>query len=267
MRDTTSWPYTTTQSKPPAGQTMAELKQIVSYCDTHLAPGTFDDYCPNGLQVEGRAEVGHIVSGVTASQALLDRAVDAGADLVLVHHGYFWRGEPAPLVGLKARRIRTLMSAGISLLAYHLPLDAHPALGNNRCLGDRLGFAGAAPVDGLLWGTELEAPLPTDVLVGRVHAALGRMPLVIGPEGPARRVAWCTGAAQGMIELAAAHGFDVFISGEVSEQTVHLARELGVLYLAAGHHATERFGVQALGEALAREFGIEHTFIDISNPI
>jgi dinuclear metal center YbgI/SA1388 family protein len=246
---------------------MAELQQIVSHCDALLESASFDDYCPNGLQVEGRAEVHRIVSGVTASQALLEQAVAADADLVLVHHGYFWRGEAAPLVGIKARRIRTLMNAGMSLLAYHLPLDAHPDLGNNRCLGVRLGFDDARPVDGLLWGTQLEYPMPTDVLVGRVHAALGRMPMVVGPEAPCRRIAWCTGAAQGMIEQAAALGFDVFISGEISEQTVHLARELGILYLAAGHHATERFGVQALGEALASRFPVTHRFIDIANPV
>ena len=247
---------------------MAELKQIVSYCDTHLAPGTFDDYCPNGLQVEGRAEVGHIVSGVTASQALLDRAVDAGADLVLVHHGYFWRGEPAPLVGLKARRIRTLMSAGISLLAYHLPLDAHPQLGNNRQLGLRLGFDGAAAGDGLLWGVDLATPTTAGDLAGRVRSALGREPLMIGDTAAAlHRVAWCTGAAQGMLSQAVAGGFDAFVSGEISEQTVHEAREQGVVYLSAGHHATERYGVQALGERIARQFNVRHSFIDIDNPV
>ncbi len=247
--------------------TMAKLTDIVDFCTTRLEPDSFDDYCPNGLQVEGRAEVRRIVSGVTASQALLDAAVAADADLILVHHGYFWRGEAAPLTGIKGRRIRTLMRADISLLAYHLPLDAHPELGNNRQLGNRLGFSQGGAVDGLLWGIDLSEPLPTATLAARIETALGRSPLVVGESTGLRRVAWCTGAAQGMIEAAAGLGFDAFISGEVSEQTVHQARELGIDYLAAGHHATERYGVRALGEQLAGHFDIEHDFIDIPNPV
>ena len=247
---------------------MAQLQEIVAYCSQTLDVGSFDDYCPNGLQVEGRAEVRNIVSGVTASQALLDAAAESGADLLLVHHGYFWRGEPAPLVGMKGRRVRTLLAADISLLAYHLPLDAHPELGNNRQLGLRLGFDSGAPVEGLLWGVELPQPLAVRDLAARVDSALGREPLMIGSSAlPLRRVAWCTGAAQGMLVQAAAAGFDAFISGEVSEQTVHEARELGILYLSAGHHATERYGVQALGARLADHFALEHRFIDIDNPV
>lgn len=169
------------------------------------------------------------------------------ADLLLVHHGYFWRGEAAPLVGMKGRRVKALMTAGLSLLAYHLPLDAHPELGNNRQLGLRLGFTLGAPVDGLLWGVDLAQPMTADDLVARVEGALDRPLLAVGPNRSLKRVAWCTGAAQGMIEQAAAAGYDAFISGEVSEHTVHQARELGILFLAAGHHATERYGVQALG--------------------
>lgn len=247
---------------------MAQLQEIVTYCNQTLDVGSFDDYCPNGLQVEGRAEVRRIVSGVTASQALVDAAAESGADLLLVHHGYFWRGEPAPLVGMKGRRVRTLLAAEISLLAYHLPLDAHPELGNNRQLGIRLGWDAGAPVEGLLWGVDLPQPLAARDLAARVESALGRAPLMIGSSAaPRHRVAWCTGAAQGMLGQAAAAGFDVFISGEVSEQTVHEARELGVLYLSAGHHATERYGVQALGERLAGHFALEHRFIDIDNPV
>jgi dinuclear metal center YbgI/SA1388 family protein len=247
---------------------MAQLQDIVAYCNQLLDIGSFDDYCPNGLQVEGRSEVGKIVSGVTASQALVDAAAESGADLLLVHHGYFWRGEPAPLVGMKGRRVRTLLGADISLLAYHLPLDAHPELGNNRQLGIRLGFDGGAPVEGLLWGLDLPQPLPPGDLAARLASVLGREPLMIGCSAvPLHRVAWCTGAAQGMLGQAAAAGFDAFISGEVSEQTVHEARELGVLYLSAGHHATERYGVQALGEQLAGHFALEHIFIDIDNPV
>lgn len=247
---------------------MAKLQDIVAYCNQQLDVGAFDDYCPNGLQVEGRAEVANIVSGVTASQALIAAAAESGADLLLVHHGYFWRGEPAPLVGMKGRRVRTLLGADISLLAYHLPLDAHPELGNNRQLGIRLGFDAGAPVDGLLWGVDLPQPLAAGDLAARVDAALGREPMMIGSSAvPLRRVAWCTGAAQGMLGQAAAAGFDAFISGEISEQTVHEARELGIVYLAAGHHATERYGVQALGGRLADQFALEHGFIDIDNPV
>lgn len=246
---------------------MARLDDIVAYCDELLDASAFDDYCPNGLQVQGREEVACLVSGVTASQALVDAAVAERADLLLVHHGYFWRGEAAPLVGIKGRRLKALLRADTSLLAYHLPLDAHETLGNNYQLGLRLGFEGAAPVEGLLWGVDLAQPTGADALADRVAHALDRAPLVVGPAGPVRRVAWCTGAAQGMIEQAAAAGFDAFISGEISEQTVHQARELGMLYVAAGHHATERYGVQALGAAVADLFRIAHRFIDIDNPV
>jgi dinuclear metal center YbgI/SA1388 family protein len=246
---------------------VAALDEIVVYCDQRLDAASFDDYCPNGLQVEGRAEVRRIVSGVTACMGLLDAGGDAGADLVLVHHGYFWRGEAAPLVGIKGRRVRRLMAAGMSLLAYHLPLDAHPELGNNRQLGDRLGLGESRPLGGLVWGAEPAAPPTAAEFASRVEASLGRAPLVVGAEGrPLRRIGWCTGAAQGMIEAAAALGCDAFLSGEISEQTVHQARELGLVYFAAGHHATERYGVQALGAELASRFGLEHCFVDIDNP-
>lgn len=246
---------------------MAQLKDILAYCDQRLDVASFDDYCPNGLQIEGAAEVGNIVSGVTASQALIEAAVEVGADVLLVHHGYFWKGEAAPLVGMKGRRVKALMRNDISLLAYHLPLDAHPELGNNHQLGIKLGFSAGAPLGGLLWGVELSRSMPLTELTSRVDSALGRAPLVVGPNNALRRISWCTGAAQGMIEQAAAAGFDAFISGEVSEQTVHQANELGIAYLAAGHHATERYGVQALGAELADQFAVAHQFIDIDNPV
>lgn len=245
---------------------MAERDAILSYCNERLDVGSFEDYCPNGLQVEGRRSVARIVSGVTASQDLLDAARAQAADLVLVHHGYFWRGEPAPVVGMKARRLRTLLTSEINLVTYHLPLDAHPELGNNRQLGLRLGFEDGVPLDRLLWGIDLKEALPVESLVARVDAALGRLPLVVGPRRPVQRVGWCTGAAQGMIEQAAGYGCDAFISGEISEQTLHQANELGVTYLAAGHHATERFGVQALGAELAARFDVGHQFINLDNP-
>jgi dinuclear metal center YbgI/SA1388 family protein len=246
---------------------MTVLRELVDWCDRQLAAGSFEDYCPNGLQVEANDRVTRLVSGVTASQALIDAAAAAGADALLVHHGYFWKGEAQPLTGMKGRRVRSLFDHGISLIAYHLPLDAHPEWGNNRQLGDRLGVAGAPLAEGgLLWVADLDDT--PDSLTSRIATATGLTPLHL-PGGPARirRLGWCTGAAQGYIEQAAAAGCDAFVSGEVSEQTTHQAAELGLHYYAAGHHATERYGVQALGDALADAFAIQHRFIDISNPV
>jgi dinuclear metal center YbgI/SA1388 family protein len=248
---------------------MIDIFELERYCNDLLAADGFEDYCPNGLQLDaGRREVRRLVTGVTASQALIEAAGQAGADLLLVHHGYFWRGEPAPLVGVKGQRVRALMQAGISLMAYHLPLDAHPQLGNNRSLGDVLGIRQARALDqGLVWQGEL-AEEPPAALAGRMAGVLGRAPLLItAGDRPIRRIGWCTGAAQGAIVEAAAAGLDAFISGEVSESTTHLARELGIHYFAAGHHATERFGVQALGRHLAEKFDLDHQFIDIDNPV
>ncbi|PLY14819.1 MAG: Nif3-like dinuclear metal center hexameric protein [Sedimenticola sp.] len=246
------------------------LDELVKYCEQLLDPERSEDYCPNGLQLDaGNMDVSRIVTGVTASQALIEAAVDQQADLLLVHHGFFWKGEPAPLTGIKGRRVRALIQGGVSLLAYHLPLDRHPELGNNRQLGERLGFERIQALDdkGLLWGGTPAAPLEPAELAGRISRVLGRKPLhlVAGPISLAR-IGWCTGGAQGYIEQAAALGCDAFISGEISEQTAHLARELGIHFYAAGHHATERYGVQALGEHLAHRFGLSHQFIDIPNP-
>ena len=246
------------------------LLELASYCDDLLETARFDDYCPNGLQVEAGREVGLLVTGVTASQALIDAAVAAGADALLVHHGFFWKGESPCICGLKGRRIAALIRNGVTLLAYHLPLDAHPQLGNNAQLARVLGFGAVQAPEGeqgLVWRGELARELPLDELAGRVGAALGRAPLAVaGGERPVRRIAWCSGAAQGYIEQAAGLGVDAYLSGEISEPTVHLARELGIHYLAAGHHATERYGVQALGAHLAERFGIVHRHIDIDNP-
>lgn len=245
-----------------------ELGQLVCYCDERLDARRFEDYCPNGLQVEAGGQVERIVSGVTASQALIEAAVAARADLLLVHHGYFWKGEAAPLTGIKGRRVRRLMESGISLLAYHLPLDAHPELGNNAGLGRALGIDGESlSPDSLVWGGTLPAAVDSAVFAAKIDQVLGRAPLVLNPRPAIERVAWCTGAAQGYIVEAAAAGFEAFVSGEVSEQTLHLAEELGVAYFAAGHHATERFGVAALGQELAQRFAIEHRFIDVPNPV
>ena len=252
---------------------MVHLSELVSHIDGLLDVSRFRDYCPNGLQVEGRESVTTLVSGVSACQALLEAAIEAGADAVLVHHGWFWKGEDARITGIKRRRIKTLLDAGISLLAYHLPLDAHPELGNNAQLGQRLGLPvtgvlGEAGGPELLFHAELDQPIPAAELERRLAATLSRSPLHIdGGKAELRRIGWCSGAAQNYIGLAAAHGLDAFISGEISEQTVHVAREAGLHYFAAGHHATERYGVRALGECLARRFALRHHFIDIENPV
>lgn len=247
---------------------MIDLITLERYCNTLLNSTAFDDYCPNGLQLDaGHGQIRRLASAVTASQAVIEAAAGHGADLLLVHHGYFWRGEPAPLTGIKGRRVRTLIKGGISLLAYHLPLDAHPDLGNNRVLGDLLGVQGSAPLaDSLVWQGELPAQ-SLQQFGEHLAQTLERSPLLIsGGDHPVRRIGWCTGAAQSAIQQAAAAGLDAFVSGEVSESTTHLARELGIHYLAAGHHATERFGVQALGRHLAQRFDLEYRFVDEQNP-
>jgi len=248
-------------------------EELASYLAKTLNITQYRDYCPNGLQVEGRDDIGLIVSGVSASQALLDAAVDLKADAVLVHHGYFWRGEDARVIGIKHKRLTTLLANEINLFAYHLPLDGHPSLGNNAQLARQLGLDGHGRFGeeqlGWLGVAAATSGLVTIAdLVQRIAERLGRVPLFIG-EGAASlgSIAWCTGAAQGMLGDAISAGASVYISGEISEPTVHLARESGVAYIAAGHHATERYGVQALGADLARQFGIAHQFIDIDNPV
>jgi len=247
------------------------LTTLVQEADRFLDAARIADYCPNGLQVEGRPQVARIVSGVTASQALLDAAVQAQADVVLVHHGYFWKSEDARVLGMKQRRLKTLLSHDISLLAYHLPLDVHPEVGNNVQLAALLGLSVEGPLEpGNPRSVGLVGSLPESLAPGefkaRIGQALGREPLMVDGHRPIQRVAWCTGAAQGCIEQAVAAGVDAYITGEISEPTAHVARENGLSFFAAGHHATERYGVRALGEYLARHFGIEHRFIDCDNP-
>jgi dinuclear metal center YbgI/SA1388 family protein len=254
------------------GVVMVELNSLERYCNELLITSSMDDYCPNGVQVDiGSREVRRLVSAVTACQAAIDEAVEMDADLLLVHHGLFWRGDPAPLTGLKGLRVGALYRGDLNLMAYHLPLDAHPELGNNRLLGEQLGLPdGTAVADesGLLWQAELPVPESAAEFAQRIQRALDRQPLHLpGGAEQIRRVAWCTGAAQDHIAQAVTLGVDAFISGEVSEQTTHLASELGIHYFAAGHHATERFGVQALGRHLADQFDLEHHFLDISNPV
>ena len=250
---------------------MAASKQrdeIEAYLHTLLEVDRFEDYGPNGLQVEGAQEVRRICSGVTASLAFIDAAIAAGADTLLVHHGLFWRGQDGRLTGWLATRVRRLMAAGANLYAYHLPLDAHAELGNNAQLGLRLqlradgrfgeqdlGFIGAA------------AQATLDGLAHTARTALNKDIVVVPGDGrPLRRVAWCTGGAQGYFEPAIAAGADAFITGEISEPQAHLARETGVAFLACGHHATERFGAAALAAHVAAQLGVSHAHIDIENP-
>lgn len=246
------------------------INELLDYTGQLLQPTQFQDYCPNGLQVAGKPMVSKVVTGVTASMALLEASQAAGADAILVHHGYFWRGEDACIRGIKKARLKFLLAHDINLLAYHLPLDAHAEYGNNIQLGQHLGLQGISLGSGQSMLAIGDLPLPQALadFCLEIERRLGRAPQVIGDMGrEIRRVAWCTGAAQGFFEQAIALGVDAYISGEISEPTVHLARESGVAYIAAGHHATERYGVQALGAELARRFGLEHQFIDIDNPV
>lgn len=256
----------------PHAPKMIPLDELEAYLDELLDSARFEDYAPNGIQVEGRPEVRRIVGGVTASLALLEAAAADRADAVLVHHGWFWRNEDPRVRGMKGRRMQALMNAGMSLIAYHLPLDAHPVLGNNARLAHALGIesAGALVRDGrstLVFHGGLPAPVPADAFARRIAGALGREPLhVAGGPDMIRRVAWCTGAAQDYIDLASDAGVDAYISGEISERTTHVARESGLHYYAAGHHATERGGIQALGTHLADRFGVSFRFVDVANP-
>jgi len=252
---------------------MIKRDAMLNALDKLLQPEKFRDYCPNGLQVEGRESIQRLVTGVTASQALLDAAVVEQADAVLVHHGYFWKGEDARVRGMKKQRLQTLLHHDISLFAYHLPLDAHPQLGNNVALAKLLALeveGGMEPGNPFSVGLTGRLPhsMSAEQFVEYVEARLGREVLHIGePEDEVETLAWCTGAAQGFIEQAQALGVDAYLSGEISEPTVHVARETGIHYFACGHHATERYGVQAVGDWLAQQFDIEHIFIDIDNPV
>jgi dinuclear metal center YbgI/SA1388 family protein len=246
------------------------LIELRDYIESELAVGRFRDYCPNGLQVEGRAEVRRIASGVTASQAVLEAATSWGADAILVHHGYFWRSEDAAISGIKKRRVAHLLKHDVSLLAYHLPLDAHPEFGNNAQLGEMLGFIekGRFGEQDIAMHGVLEHPQTLQQLAQLVQHTLQRAPQVIGYANPnIARIAWCSGGGQGYFEQAVALGVDAFLTGEISEQNVHVAQETGVAFIAAGHHATERYGVQALGEHLAARFGLEHRFFDQDIPV
>ncbi len=246
---------------------MADRDQVETCLQALLQPQVFEDYGPNGLQVEGAPQVRRIVSGVTASLAFIDAAIDAGADTLLVHHGLFWRGQDGRLTGWLAARVRRLMAANVNLFAYHLPLDAHAELGNNAQLGRRLGLAADARFGKQALGFIGPAACALDGLVDTARSQLGREPLVVRGDGrPLRRVAWCTGAAQGYFEEAIAAGADAFLTGEISEPQAHLARETGVAFIACGHHATERYGAPAVAAWVAAQCGLEHRFIEVENP-
>ncbi len=249
---------------------MVKINELTHYTQQLLQVERFKDYCPNGLQIEGRAEINKIVTGVSASLAFLEAAVEVNADLVLVHHGYFWRNEDSRIIGVKRKRIAYILKHDLNLLAYHLPLDAHDELGNNVQLGRLLGLDAIdyAGESNLVAYAELKSATKLNEFAMLIENRLQRKPLVIGnPEQLVKKIAWCTGAAQSYIELAAELGADVFMSGEISEQTTHQALEMGVAYISAGHHATERYGIKALGEHLAVKFNLIHEFLDINNPV
>ena len=247
-------------------------RELLSILDDLLKPEKVRDYCPNGLQVEGKEDIRHLVSGVTASQALIDAAVEQNADAILVHHGFFWKGEQPCIRGMKKARLRSLLLHDINMYAYHLPLDIHPELGNNAQLANLLGITVTSgleidnPVSVSMQGVYAQ-PQSIHQVVDTIKQKLGRKPLVeaSGPE-KISKVAWCTGGGQGYIDLAAEQGIDLFISGEVSEQTIHTAREMNIHFIAAGHHATERYGAKAVGEYLQQRLGITVSFVDVDNP-
>lgn len=248
------------------------LRALEAELNKLLQPHLFKDYCPNGLQVEGKSEVRKLVSGVTASLAFIESAIELNADALLVHHGYFWKGEDQTVVGMKKDRIKLLLDNDLSLFAYHLPLDAHASLGNNAQLGKLMGIetrsATGRPGEHelVLVGDLPQAKMPDEFLQLLTDQLQRRPVWVEGRTEQIQSVAWCTGAAQNYFELAIAAGVDAFVTGEISEPSAHLAKESGVHFFSAGHHATERYGVQAVGEYLADQLGIEHHFVDIDNP-
>ena len=250
-----------------------KLNQLVNYLNSELEIHKFRDYCPNGLQVEGKSDVKKIVTGVTACQDLIDAAVEQNADAILVHHGYFWKGEPEAIAGIKKQRIQTLLTHDISLIAYHLPLDCHRIWGNNVQLADVLDLEITGPIDPSNVSTpgnvgRLKQPMSAKQLSEHIARCLLREPQHIGEEDDMiETIAWCTGGAEGYMQYAINQGIDAYLTGEINEPAVHNARETGTHFYAAGHHATERYGAKALGEHLAQEFALDVTFVDIDNPV
>ncbi len=252
---------------------MITQQALAQYLSELLQPNTFVDYAPNGLQVAGVSSISKIITGVTACQALLDIAVEKKAQAVLVHHGYFWKGDSPCVTGILQRRLKTLLLHEINLFAYHLPLDVHAELGNNAQLAKRLGIEvlekkTLANTKDLLWIGQLKTPQTGEVFADHIHKILGQAPYWVCATKPTvQKIAWCTGAGQDFLQAAFDAGVDAFLTGEVSERTVHLARELDLYFYAAGHHATERYGVLALGQHLQTKFDLSCEFIDIDNPI
>lgn len=243
---------------------MASRENLKSYLQSYLQSDSFKDYCPNGLQIEGKEEINKIVSGVSANLALIERAIDEKADAIVVHHGLFWKNDSQAVTGAKRRKIALLLEHDINLFAYHLPLDAHPEVGNNAQLGKLLGIQNPQPVtNSLLWTGEVTTSVTE--FSHSIEAALQRKPLVIGSSDRIGQIAWCTGAAQSFIDQAVGLGVDTYLTGEVSEQTPAVALENELLFISAGHHATERYGVQALCQHIGDEFGCQHHFIEIDN--
>ena len=249
---------------------MTDRQTLLDWCDATLETARFKDYAPNGLQVEGRSRIRRIITAVTASRAAIEHAAAIGADMLLVHHGMFWKSEPATITGWKKQRIAALLAHDINLAGYHLPLDAHPELGNNAQLAKRCGWLPEyrfGDQDLLAAGRNGKRGQTLTGLADDIAAALGRRPTVAGdPERVLDKLVWCSGGAQGYFQAAIDHGADAYITGEISEAQYHLANETGTVFISAGHHATERYGIQALGNAIADTFGIEVSFFDEANP-
>ena len=244
------------------------MDHLIAYLDGLLDPGAFDDLGPNGLQVPGPRAVTKVVTGVTAQRALFERAVAEDAELVLVHHGLFWSFNGVGLTPVLAERLRPLFKHDIALAAYHLPLDAHPAVGNNALLAAALGASRHEPFAGIGRGATFDSPVPAPELFARVAAVTGREPLVFDGGPPeVRRLAIVSGGAASRLGAAVAEGYDAFLTGEPKENVMADAREAGIHFIGAGHYATETFGVRRLGDLLATEFGIEHIWVDLPNPV
>lgn len=252
---------------------MITKEELSLYVQQLLSCDRFNDYAPNGLQVEGKEQIKRICTAVTASEDAITQAIEWGADALLVHHGYFWRGEAQTIIGMKRNRIYKLLCNQINLFAYHLPLDCHPALGNNACLAklfevDMVHMHRAGGTDNLLWSGKMAQAMGHNDFSEYLSKKLHRTPLFIkGSEKPVSHIAWCSGGSQDFIEEAFRLGADTYISGEISERTFYQATELAINYYSCGHHATERYGIQALGKHLASQFELEHLFIDSDNPI
>ena len=252
---------------------MATLADIIQWCDSTLKSHEFKDYAPNGLQIEGKTEVNKIVCAVTASQTAIDAAIAQGADLLLVHHGYFWKGEAYPITGMRGKRIKSLIQHDISLVGYHLPLDSHPTLGNNAAITDLLKLQNIEALD----PTErhpignigyLKSAMSPEAFKAFVSERLGFDAIHLPcDKSTIQKVGFCTGGAQDYIAKAALQNCDAYISGEVSERTFYEAADLGVHYYACGHHATEKYGVQRLAKAISEQFNIEYSYFELNNPI